>query len=253
MRGIVWTSFIDRDRRHSPEHTELRISRLDFSYVSNSTTHLTAEIERDVTRTFPNIAFFNEHHGRGVGSLLRILQAYSTNKPEIGYCQGLGFVAGTLLMILDEYSAYIMLDKMLTHCRIEGFYDKNLSLVSEYLNAFQKILEVTNPKLNNYLNDLSLVPSMYASQWFLTLYSYSLDKEACMRIWDIMIVDGAKILLQVAIAILETFSGVLYESGLEQCLHIIKNQPRSLNVDTLIERAIKVQCSDDAVGTLIKS
>ena len=49
-------------------------------------------------RTFPQHDYFKSQLGAGQLALFNILKAYSLVDSEVGYCQGLGFVAGILLM-----------------------------------------------------------------------------------------------------------------------------------------------------------
>jgi hypothetical protein len=49
-------------------------------------------------RTFPDHSLFTEHMGAGQQSLLNCMQAYSIVDTVVGYCQGLSFVGGLLLM-----------------------------------------------------------------------------------------------------------------------------------------------------------
>ena len=53
-------------------------------------------------RTFPTHAYFINPLGRGQLSLFNILKAYSLLDEEVGYCQGLSFVAGVLLMHVSQ-------------------------------------------------------------------------------------------------------------------------------------------------------
>lgn len=48
---------------------------------------------RDISRTFPAHEFFKENGGQGQESLYRVCKVYSLFDEEIGYCQGLSFVA----------------------------------------------------------------------------------------------------------------------------------------------------------------
>lgn len=52
----------------------------------------------DLGRTFPNHTYYSSPLGPGQLSLFNILKAYSLLDPEVGYCQGLSFVAGILLL-----------------------------------------------------------------------------------------------------------------------------------------------------------
>ena len=51
-----------------------------------------------VGRTFPGHPYFSMQLGSGQLALFNLLKAYSLMDQEVGYCQGLSFVAGILLM-----------------------------------------------------------------------------------------------------------------------------------------------------------
>jgi hypothetical protein len=53
-------------------------------------------------RTFPGHPYFSAQLGPGQLSLFNLLKAYSLLDEEVGYCQGLSFVAGVLLMHVSE-------------------------------------------------------------------------------------------------------------------------------------------------------
>lgn len=55
-------------------------------------------IQRDLARTFPRIELFKQENGSGQTAMKRILEAYSLYDTEVGYCQGLAFLVGPLLM-----------------------------------------------------------------------------------------------------------------------------------------------------------
>lgn len=55
-------------------------------------------IQRDIARTFPAHDFFKEAGGLGQDSLYRVSKAYAIYDSEVGYCQGLSFLAATLLL-----------------------------------------------------------------------------------------------------------------------------------------------------------
>lgn len=52
----------------------------------------------DLGRTFPNHQYYKDSLGVGQLSLFNVLKAYSILDPELGYCQGLGFICGVLLL-----------------------------------------------------------------------------------------------------------------------------------------------------------
>ena len=60
-------------------------------------------------RTFPTHPYYSAQLGAGQLSLYNILKAYSLLDQEVGYCQGLSFVAGILLLHMGEEEAFNML------------------------------------------------------------------------------------------------------------------------------------------------
>ncbi len=63
-------------------------------------------IQRDLARTFPGLEMFREEGGEGQTKLERVLRAYSVYDAFVGYCQGLGFLVGPLLMNMTEQQAF---------------------------------------------------------------------------------------------------------------------------------------------------
>ncbi|CAK6959141.1 TBC1 domain family member 4 isoform X1 [Scomber scombrus] len=63
----------------------------------------------DLGRTFPTHQYFSAQLGAGQLSLYNLLKAYSLLDTEVGYCQGISFVAGVLLLHMSEDQAFDML------------------------------------------------------------------------------------------------------------------------------------------------
>ncbi|WVZ92993.1 hypothetical protein U9M48_039017 [Paspalum notatum var. saurae] len=83
------------------------------------------EIIRDISRTFPTHVFFQQRHGLGQRSLYNILKAYSVYDRDVGYVQGMGFLAGLLLLYMSEEDAFWLLVALLkgaVHAPMEGLY-----------------------------------------------------------------------------------------------------------------------------------
>ncbi|KAG5535288.1 hypothetical protein RHGRI_023160 [Rhododendron griersonianum] len=83
------------------------------------------DIIRDISRTFPSHVFFQQRHGPGQRSLYNVLKAYSVYDRDVGYVQGMGFVAGLLLLYMSEEDAFWLLVALLkgaVHAPMEGLY-----------------------------------------------------------------------------------------------------------------------------------
>ncbi|XP_011623264.1 TBC1 domain family member 10A isoform X3 [Amborella trichopoda] len=83
------------------------------------------DIIRDISRTFPSHVFFQQRHGPGQRSLYNVLKAYSVYDRNVGYVQGMGFLAGLLLLYMSEEDAFWLLVALLkgaVHAPMEGLY-----------------------------------------------------------------------------------------------------------------------------------
>ena len=54
--------------------------------------------------------------------LQRILEAFTMHRPDIGYVQGMSYVAAVLLLYMDEHSAFISFCNMITKYPVMPFY-----------------------------------------------------------------------------------------------------------------------------------
>ena len=164
-------------------------------------------IMKDVCRTFPHHVFYSQRHGPGQLSLYNVLKAYSIYDRTVGYVQGMGFVAGTLLLYMCEEDAFWVLVALLKgaiHEPMEGLYGPGLPLVKRCLFQFERLMSEHLPRLSAHFARECIHPSMYASQWFITVFSYSLPMKTVLRIWDIFMLEGLKVVFQVGIALLQT-------------------------------------------------
>lgn len=69
----------------------------------------------DLGRTFPNHPYFSSPLGPGQLALFNLLKAYSLLDHEVGYCQGLSFVAGVLLLHVSIDIFKINIELLLTN------------------------------------------------------------------------------------------------------------------------------------------
>lgn len=55
-------------------------------------------IKKDIARTFPDHENFKDCKGKGQNGIFKILRAYAQFDSEVGYCQGMAFIVGMLLI-----------------------------------------------------------------------------------------------------------------------------------------------------------
>ncbi|KAK8733315.1 hypothetical protein OTU49_006576, partial [Cherax quadricarinatus] len=73
---------------------------------SNDALMTSKQIEKDLLRTMPSNACFSQLTSTGIPRLRRVLRALAWLYPDIGYCQGTGMIAASLLLFLEEEEAF---------------------------------------------------------------------------------------------------------------------------------------------------
>ncbi|CAN6235198.1 unnamed protein product [Urochloa humidicola] len=206
------------------------------------------EIIRDISRTFPSHIFFQQRHGPGQRSLYNILKAYSVYDRDVGYVQGMGFLAGLLLLYMSEEDAFWLLVALLkgaVHAPMEGLYQAGLPLVQQYLSQFEKLVMEHMPKLGQHFVDEMINPSMYASQWFITVFSYSFPFHLTLRVWDVFLYEGIKVIFQVGLALLRFCHDDLVKLPFEKLLYALRNFPEeATDPDVLLPIAFTFKVSN---------
>lgn len=205
------------------------------------------DIIRDISRTFPSHVFFQQRHGPGQRSLYNVLKAYSVYDRDVGYVQGMGFLAGLLLLYMSEEDAFWLLVALLkgaVHAPMEGLYLAGLPLVQQYLFQFEQLVKEHMPKLGKHFSEEMINPSMYASQWFITVFSYSFPFPLALRIWDVFLYEGVKVVFKVGLALLKFCHDDLIKLPFEKLIYALRNFPEdAMNPDTLLPLAFSIKVS----------
>ncbi|XP_008798753.2 growth hormone-regulated TBC protein 1-like [Phoenix dactylifera] len=163
-------------------------------------TPATRQIDHDLPRTFPCHPWLDTPEGQA--SLRRVLVGYSFRDSDVGYCQGLNYVAALLLLVMKtEEDAFWMLAVLLENVLVNDCYTDNLSGCHVEQRVFKDLLAKKCPRIAAHLEAMEFDVSLVATEWFLCLFSKSLPSETTLRVWDVLFNEGAKVLFHVALAI----------------------------------------------------
>lgn len=100
LRGVVWMSIAgSRDP----------LLELEYDKLCGESSPYENLIGKDIGRSFPGVEMFRDPSGDGQQMLGRVLRSFSLYDQKIGYCQGLGFVVGPLLMHMGDKEAFCVL------------------------------------------------------------------------------------------------------------------------------------------------
>lgn len=200
LRGMAWKSMAEAG---SPT-----IQSLYDSLVVEWTPFVKI-IGRDLNRTFPEIQMFREKGGEGQIKLGRVLRAYSAYDMQVGYCQGLTFLTGPLLLHMDDRDAFCVLVKLMEDYELRSMFTADMAGLQLRMYQFEQLFASQFPDLYEHFTALE-VNNIYASQWFLSFFAVTCPLAMLVRIFDLTFAEGAvPTLMRVALAVMKRNKHIL--------------------------------------------
>ncbi|XP_045330240.1 TBC1 domain family member 1 isoform X7 [Leopardus geoffroyi] len=178
----------------------------------------------DLGRTFPTHPYFSAQLGAGQLSLYNILKAYSLLDQEVGYCQGLSFVAGILLLHMGEEEAFHMLKFLMFEMGLRKQYRPDMIILQIQMYQLSRLLHDYHRDLYNHLEEHEIGPSLYAAPWFLTVFASQFPLGFVARVFDMIFLQGSEVIFKVALSLLGSHKPlILQHENLETIVDFIKN------------------------------
>ena len=110
-------------------------------------------------------------------------------------------MAGILLTYMDMEDAFCCLMGILKGYKMRDFFLPKMPGLHRSFYIHLVLMKKYLPKLYAHFNEVGFIPSMYGSGWFMTIFANQISFECSLRIWDIFVLEGRKIIYRVALAI----------------------------------------------------
>ncbi|KAM7407111.1 hypothetical protein PAMA_003035 [Pampus argenteus] len=199
----------------------------------------------DLGRTFPTHQYFSAQLGTGQLSLYNLLKAYSLLDTEVGYCQGISFVAGVLLLHMSEEQAFDMLKFFMYDLGIRRQYRPDMVSLQVQMYQLSRLLHDYHRELYNHFEEYEICPSLYAAPWFLTLFASQFPLGFVSRIFDFVFVQGTEVIFKVALCLLSSHEGEIVECDtFESIVDYLKTTLPTLNQTQMEQTIAKVMEMD---------
>ncbi|XP_073747499.1 uncharacterized protein KIAA0232 isoform X2 [Callorhinus ursinus] len=257
VRGKVWSLAIGNELNITHELFDICLARAKERWRSFSTGGSEAEnedagfsaadreaslelIKLDISRTFPNLCIFQQG-GPYHDMLHSILGAYTCYRPDVGYVQGMSFIAAVLILNLDTADAFIAFSNLLNKPCQMAFFRVDHGLMLTYFAAFEVFFEENLPKLFAHFKKNNLTPDIYLIDWIFTLYSKSLPLDLACRIWDVFCRDGEGFLFRTALGILKLFEDILTKMDFIHIAQFLTRLPDDLPAEEVFASIATIQ------------
>ncbi|EGC29275.1 hypothetical protein DICPUDRAFT_84688 [Dictyostelium purpureum] len=181
-----------------------------------------AQIQRDLDRTFPKHSFFQEKGGMGQQILSNILTAFSIYNPEVGYCQGMGFITCLLLIYMAEEDAFWSLIQLTERYGMSEMWKPDFPYLQTSFGILDTLLETHFPQLHSHFQKQNVFTPLFASQWFICLLIYNLPFPYIVRIWDLFLYDGLVVIFAACLSLFKIYEDQLLKMEFEEILNLLK-------------------------------
>jgi hypothetical protein len=144
------------------------------------------DISRDINRTFHTDRFLED---KGITELTNVLEALSYINLDTGYCQGMNFIAGTLIYTFDsDETAFWMFLAMLKHCEVTNLFVRNMPDYDLRVFQLNHYVKLYFPDIFYHFKNNKIPFDLLYSKWFITLFSSYLNFEVTAHCWMYFIV-----------------------------------------------------------------
>ena len=207
-------------------------------------------IDLDIERTFPYMGVFKKDSQLGE-NLKEILRIFVVARPDIGYVQGLSYIAGTLLLHMEKFQAFVCFMNIILSPNILPFYLLDEKNIKKRLDLFYDIFKINLPELFDHFKENEIMPEHYLLEWFMTLYTRNVYIDLSFRIWDIYMIEGIISLYKSAIVIFSIHQKDYLEMEFSDIMNHLKNlETNKYNVDKFVEAMNKVKFNDKIMNKI---
>ena len=245
LRGYVWQLFADKEKYY----VKGLYQSLEKEPVNED---LEIVILKDLDRTFPLCQFFREKYGNGQRKLYKVLSAYSKYNKNVGYVQGMGFITGIFLIYMDEESSFYMMHCLMKKYNLEGLYYDGFPDLKKKCYVFLNLQKRYINNIFNRFKEEGIMPTMYLTAWFISLYARTFEFETVLRIYDCFFLEGFKVIYRIALSILKLNENVFLKVKKGEVLPLIYTCTDNLEVEELFKVAFDFNMSRNYIDKLEK-
>ncbi|XP_052267050.1 small G protein signaling modulator 3-like isoform X2 [Dreissena polymorpha] len=211
---------------------------------ASSNDHLmtSKQIEKDLLRTMPSNACYCNIHSTGIPRLRRILRGLAWLYPDIGYCQGTGVIAASLLLFMEEEDTFWMMCAIIEDLLPASYYSSTLLGIQADQRVLRQLIVSYLPDTDLVLKQHDIELSLISLHWFLTLFASVVHMKVLLRLWDLFFYEGSTVLFQCTMGMLKMKETELktYDNS-AQIFNALSDVPGDVqDVDELIELSYRV-------------
>lgn len=144
---------------------------------------------------------------------------------------------------MPEEEAFCVLVALMYEYRLRDLYKDGFEMLYLRLYQLNRLMKDQLPKLYEHFEGHGVETHMFASQWFLTLFTARFPLYLVFHILDVFFLDGMQILFQVALTLLNEFEAELRTLDFEGILKYFRvTLPKRCRSTNLARKLMKKAC-----------
>ncbi|XP_054472030.1 USP6 N-terminal-like protein [Anoplopoma fimbria] len=222
LRGRAWALMLDVERAKKENEGKYENMKEQARLYSSEI----KQIDLDINRTFRNHIMFMDRFGVKQQALFHVLSAYSVYNTEVSYCQGMSQIAALLLMYMNEEDAFWALSQLLTNHKhgMHGFFVPGFPKLQRFQAHHDQIISKLIPKLKKHLDREQMSAGIYCTKWFLQCFIDRTPFTLTLRLWDIFILEGERLLTAMSYTILKIHKKRMLKMCLEDLREFLQER-----------------------------
>ncbi|KAE8297787.1 USP6 N-terminal-like protein Related to the N-terminus of tre [Larimichthys crocea] len=218
LRGRAWALMLDVEKtKKENEGKYERMKEQARRYSSEI-----KQIDLDINRTFRDHIMFMDRFGVNPQTF-HMLWCFLQ---EVSYCQGMSQIAALLLMYMNEEDAFWALSQLLTNQKhgMHGFFVPGFPKLQRFQTHHDQIISKLIPKLKKHLDREQMSAGIYSTKWFLQCFIDRTPFTLTLRLWDIFILEGERLLTAMSYTILKIHKKRLLKMSLEELREFLQER-----------------------------
>ena len=177
-------------------------------------------IKRDINRTF-YLDFFTKKGG--IEQLNNILERMCAVPGNVGYCQGMNFIVGSMLYLFkNEVKTLYIFSNLIQKYELTSLFSYNTPDYGIRVYQLNYYVKKYIPSVYYHFKNNNLSFDMIYSRWFLTLFANYLDINRLDFPWSCLFMDKWKGLIKICLFLIYELKEQLLKCDLEKLSNLLK-------------------------------
>ncbi|CAH0694341.1 unnamed protein product [Spodoptera exigua] len=199
-------------------------------------------IQLDIARTFPHLCIF-QPGGPYFDVLHELLAAYVCYRPDIGYVQGMSFIAAVLILNMEAPQAFVCFANLLDGPVLRAAFTRDGATMQRLWKAYTTLLRHNLPSLADIV-----APELYLLEWLYTAFAKAMPLDAACRVWDVFLRDGDTFLFNTALGVLHLYQDELKDMDFISAAQFLTKLPEDLDTEALFKSISAVSLTLDGMS-----